>query len=88
MDKTCLITQYGFIKTKFEIKDITEMTLDTQTQKLTVKFGEPFMVFSLCEKWSDKLIKAILEINPDIDYSFTLTDAPAPTNKDEDKKED
>ncbi len=89
VDKTHFTTQYGFIKTKYEIKTITALTLDTQTKKLTMNFGEQFMIISVMEKWTDQLVRAILDVNPDIDYSFTLTDAPLPTKKDDDndKKE-
>jgi len=71
-----LITQYGFIKSKFPVKDISSLTLDIQTQKLTVSFGEQFMVMSVNPDWQEKLVRALLAINPDIEYSFTLSDAP------------
>lgn len=83
LDDKHLFTQYGFVKSKFVVKDMTSMVLNTETKKLTVYFGEQFIVLSTLPEWSEELVRALLKINPNIDYSFTLTDAP-----DEDKKEE
>ena len=80
-----LITQYGFIKSKFEISKITALTLDIQTQKLTVHFGEEFLVLRVCAEWQEKLVRAILAVNPDIDYSFTLASLPDEDNHKKDE---
>ena len=74
VNKQYLITQFGFIKSKFIIKDITSMLLDTDTKKITVYFGEQFIVLNGSEKWNEKLIRALLDSNPNIDYSFTLAE--------------
>ncbi len=71
---THYITQFGFIKSKFLIKDITALELDTDTGKLTVFVGEEFSVLSLSPKWSDDFISALRKVNPNIDFSFTLTE--------------
>ena len=68
------ITQYGFVKSKFPIKTITELTLNNDCNKLTVNFGETFMVISVSPEWQETLINALLKANPDIRYEFTLTD--------------
>ena len=75
------ITQHGFIKSKFLIKDITSMVLNTETKKLTIYFGEQFCVLSVCPDWKEDFARALLEVNPNIDYSFTLSD-----NAEENKK--
>ncbi len=74
VDGTYYVTQFGFIKSKFLIKDITALELDTDTKKLTVRVGENFSVLSLNEKWQDEFIAALREVNPDIDFTYTLTE--------------
>ena len=76
------ITQFGFIKSRFPIKDITALVLDSDTKKLTVYIGEQYSVLSLNAEWNDAFIKALRDINPNIDFSFTL----AEENKSKDKK--
>ena len=83
VDDKHLITQYGFIKSKFVVKDMTSMVLNTETKKLTVYFGEQFIVLSTAEDWNEELVRALLKINPNIDYSFTLMDTPDKQEKDE-----
>ncbi len=70
------LTQFGFIKSRFSIKEITSLLLDCQKNKLTMKFGEEFFVITVHPDWQEKLVRSLLNVNPDIDYSFTLTDAP------------
>ncbi len=77
------ITQYGFVKSKFAIKSITSVLLDSDAKKLTVYFGEEYMVLSLCPEWNEKFVRALLAGNPNIDYGFTLAEPP---KKDDDKK--
>ena len=78
VDKQYLITQYGLIKSKFAIKDITAVTLDSDSQKLTVNFGEPYTMISVSPAWNEQFVRALLAVNPNIDYSFTFSE-----NKDE-----
>lgn len=73
VDDTYFISKYGFIKSKFAIKEITAIVFDTDTQKLTVNFGEQFIVVTTSLSYNEALIRALLKVNPDIDYSFTLT---------------
>lgn len=68
------IVQFGFIKSKYPTKDVTSILLNTDTQKLTVYFGEDFMVLSLSTSDADAFAKTLQTINPDVEYSFTLTD--------------
>ena len=84
VDDRHFIAKYGFIKSKFFIKDVTAILLDTDTQKLTVYFGEQFIVVTTSPNCNEPLVRALLTINPDIDYSFTLTEN-KPSIDDEDK---
>ena len=74
VDNRYFTTQFGFIKSKFEIKNITSIILNTDTQKLTVYFGEEFIVLSSAQDWNEEFVRALLAVNPNINYTFTLTD--------------
>ncbi len=80
IDGETLITQFGFVKSKFSIKEITSLLYDPQTKKMTVQFGEPYMVLSADPEWQERFVREILAVNPSVDYGFTLSD---PTNKKE-----
>lgn len=69
-----LTTQFGFIKSTYDIKKITAMVFDRDTNKLTVNFGEEFIVLSVNPVWNEQFTRAILDANDAIDYSFTLTE--------------
>lgn len=81
LDKEYLTAQFGFVKTKYDVKKITSLLLDTDSKKLTVNCGEEFFVLMLSNNWNEEFVRALLSINPDIDYSFTLSD----NEKSEDK---
>ena len=83
VDERFLTTQYGFIKSKFPVKNITEITQDTDCKKLTVKFGEEYMVITVNSPWNEEFVRALLAVNPDIDYGFTLTEVPTGNDKQE-----
>ena len=68
------ITQFGFLKSKFPIKDITAVVLDTTTNKLTIKIGEQYSILSLSPEWAHDFVQALRDVNPQIDYSFTVTE--------------
>ncbi len=68
------ITQFGFIKTKYPVKKITAIEHDRDLHKLNVKFGEEYCVLSCPPEWADDFVRALLKANPDIDYSYTLTE--------------
>lgn len=70
IDETYLISQFGFIKSKFEIKKITSMLLNMDTKKLTVYYGEEFFVLSLQKDWTEVFARDLLDVNPAIEYSF------------------
>ncbi len=68
------ITQFGLIKSKFAIKDITSIILDTDSRKLTVYMGEEYFVVTTNPEWNNDLVQALRERKPEIDFSFTLTE--------------
>ena len=70
------ITHFGVVKTKFSIKEITSLLLDRDLYKLSIYFGEQFTVISVSPTWNEELVRALLDINPNIDYGFTLTEPP------------
>ncbi len=72
--KEHFITQFGFIKSKFPIRDFTSVILNTDLQKLTVYMGEAYFVTSIDPAWNNDLVQALREAKPDIEFSFTLTD--------------
>lgn len=74
VDDKYFTSKYGVIKSRFAIKDVTAVVLDTDTYKLTVKFGEEFCVLSLLKEWNEELVRAMLAVNPNIDYSFTFAE--------------
>ena len=74
VDDKYFISQYGLIKSKFPVKDVTALTFDTDEKKLTVNFGEQFMVLSVNPDYSEALVRALLAVNPNIDYGFTLAE--------------
>lgn len=70
------ITQFGIIKTKFPIKEMTSLLFDRDLYKLSIYFGEQFSVISVSPTWNEELVRALLDVNPNIDYGFTLTEPP------------
>lgn len=73
-----LISKFGLVKSKFSIKEITALVLDSDSKKLTVSFGEQFIVLSVSPEWNEDLSRELLKVNPDIDYSFTFSDPEKP----------
>ena len=66
------ILQFGFIKSKYPIKDITALQLDSDTRKMTVQTADGYTVLSLSERDNDEFVKAIQALNPEVEFSFTL----------------
>lgn len=76
VDGESFITQFGIIKSKFAIQDITSILLDRDLKKLSVYFGEQYSVISVSPEWNEELVRALLDVNPNIDYGFTLSEPP------------
>ncbi|MBQ2769128.1 MAG: hypothetical protein IJF44_04060 [Clostridia bacterium] len=71
--------QFGFIKSKYSIKEITAVILDTDTKKLTVYVWENFSVLTMQPDQTEKFVQALQAVKPSITYSVTLTDTPDET---------
>ncbi len=74
VDDTHYVLQFGLIKSKFPIREITSLELNTTTNKLTVYVGEQFSVLTLSQSWRDEFIAALRAVKPEIDFTFTLTE--------------
>ena len=74
LDDKELKAQYGLVKNVFPIKSITSILLDTDTKKMTLHMGEEFFVLALPEADNHDFVQALRDKNPNIDYSFTLSD--------------
>jgi hypothetical protein len=75
VDDSCLILQYGFIKNRFKASEITSIVQDMEKKKLQIYFGqEQFIAVNVHLGGLEELVRALLKINPAIDYSFTFTD--------------
>lgn len=75
VDDTHFVSQFGLVKSKTEIKTITSIVLNTDTQKLTVYFGEEFTVLSFTKDYNEDFVRALLDVNPKISYSFVTPDS-------------
>ncbi len=65
--KTC----FGFIKSKYEIDKIEKITLDRQTNKLSVEFDDnTFIVIVVKEEWYNDFVQAIIDVKPAIEYEI------------------
>ena len=78
VDETNFTTQFGIIKSKTPIQSITALEEDREKGRLTLFFGEDFSVIAVKKEWNDDFIRALLKMNPDIDYSFTMTENKPP----------
>lgn len=72
--ETEFITQFGFIKSNFPIKDFTSITLDTDTRKLTIYMGEQFFNVIVSPEWNNDLVQALRKVKPDLEFNFTLAE--------------
>ena len=73
--KEHFITQFGFIKSKFPIKDMTSIVLNSDTNKLTVYMGEQqYFILSIDPSWNDAFIEALRNANSNVEFSFTLAE--------------
>ncbi len=76
---TQLILQFGILKNRYDIKNVTSLLLDTDTRKLSVYMGEEFFVVITDPEWNNDFVQAIRAINPSVEFSFTLAE---PNNSD------
>ena len=69
-----LITQFGIISSKYEIKKIRSIALLGGSKKLNVYFDDyknRFITIVVKEEWYDDFIHTLLSINERIEFDFT-----------------
>lgn len=69
-----LITQFGIIFSKYEIKKIRSVCLITGTKKLNVYFDDfknRFITIVVKEEWYDDFIRTLTSVNDRIEFDFT-----------------
>ena len=69
-----LITQFGIIFSRYEIKKIRAIALLGGSKKLNVYFDDlknHFITIVVKEEWYDDFIKTLTAINEDIEFDFT-----------------
>ncbi len=79
-----LVTQFGVIFSKYEIKKIRSVCLIGGTKKLNVYFDDfknRFITIVVKEEWYDDFIETLTSINERIEFDFT-----SPEKKDDTKK--
>ena len=81
-----LITQFGIIFSKYEIKKIRSVALLSDSRKLNVYFDDfknRFITIVVKEEWYDDFIKTLTSINEKIEFDFTSSQ----NKRDDTKKE-
>ena len=71
---TQFITEFGFIKSAYPLEKITSILLDTDNHKLTIYMGEEYFGVVTAPEWNNDLVQAIREKNPNVEFSFTLSE--------------
>jgi hypothetical protein len=71
--ETTLVTQFGFIKTKYDVMTITAIMHDRELAKLQINFGEEFFILTLNPSWADEFVRELVKLNPNASFSYTLT---------------
>lgn len=64
-------TRFGFIVSKYDLKNIERIVLDKKTDKLAVIFKEgTFIVVVVRQEWYEQFVKTLLDANPKIEYEI------------------
>ncbi len=69
-----LVLQFGIIRTKYQLKQIFSVHLFKGAGKLAVYFDDfktKFVNIVVKESWYDDFVKSLLELNPNIGFSFS-----------------
>lgn len=70
-----LITQFGFIRSKYSIANITSVHLFKGAGKLAVYFNDnKYMVIVVKPEWYEEFIKELLQRNDKIGFSFSTAE--------------
>lgn len=79
-----LITQFGIVRSRYQIKKIYSVCLMRPSNKLTVYFDDfktKFIVVSVRDAWYDDFMKALLARNEKIEFSIAGEEKPSKTDK-------
>ena len=71
-----LYQHFGFFRTRYEISEFNSMLLQTDSGKLTIYFHNQAVAVLIASDKNEAFTRAILAVNPNIEYGFTLTDNP------------
>ncbi len=75
------VIRFGVIKSRYEISDVTSLLYDRDLKKLSLYFGEAYITVGVASEWNEDLVRALLAVNPNIDYGFTLAEPPKSDDK-------
>lgn len=79
-----LVTQFGIIFSKYEIKKIRSVCLTVGTKKLNVYFDDfknRFITIVVKEEWYDDFIGTLTSVNDRIEFDFTSPENDKKENK-------
>lgn len=76
VDEKYLKTNFGIIKSKYEIAKIETILLDRTNNKLSVYFEDKnFIVIVVKDEWYGDFTDALLKVNPKIEFSIKSKDS-------------
>ena len=73
-----LVAKYGFLKSEYPVSQITALVLDRDENKLVAYMGDVFMTITIDKSQNEQFIRAMLNANGDIDFSYTITENTPP----------
>ena len=71
-----LVQTFGLFHERFIIKEIRSVLLNSETHKLTVYTETQTIAVFITPNENERFVRALTNINPDIEYGFTLADKP------------
>ncbi len=75
IDGKMFMTCFGLIKSKYDIEKIEVITIDRNTNKLSLTFADKsFIIIVVKEEWYNDFVEAIIAENPKIEYSIKSKD--------------
>ena len=78
--KEKLIAKYGLLKSEYSVLEITALVLDRDERKLIAYMGEAYMLITVDPIENERFARELLEVNGDIDFSYTVTENKPPEN--------
>ncbi|MBR2871094.1 MAG: hypothetical protein IKB98_06960 [Clostridia bacterium] len=69
----CVYSYLGFIKSRFDVSELTELIHFKKSNKLVAYFGETnFIIVVIAPEFYEQFILAVREINPKISYNVKI----------------